>query len=385
MKKFSYMLLGMLVTASLIGCGAKDVKTNAVAETSSIESIASSVAETPEEIEQSPDMMETAEVLTPDDMTEAEESAEESTEAAELAPEFLYCTKEEMLEHTGLILTAPSKSDNIIYNVKNTDAGSAAMISFTYEGHPYEYYAMSTSKVDGPENMSGFDIKDLDHTDKEVGYCTGLGYESEDGEKAVMWLDVAPGISYTLVCREEVELNSLFDVANKVFTRTQDDVEADKITKADMRIFLKNTDINTETMEIKLMEAVPIELTEEYVTSLKEGDKIELGDGGTVDVVLITRNEDGSVYVNDEFTLFKNGDTYNIMGYDDFIYCNYVERGYGIITDDTEFIDEMSKVAYGDANKYSNIVDCLNAYEMAFADISINDGYITSITVEYRP
>lgn len=384
MKKISYMLLGMLVTASLIGCGAKDVKTNAVAETSNIESIASSVAETPEEIEQSPDMMETAEVLTPDDMTEAEESAEESTEAAELAPEFLYCTKEEMLEHTGLILTAPSKSDNIIYNVKNTDAGSAAMISFTYEGHPYEYYAMSTSKVDGPENMSGFDIKGLDHTDKEVGYCTGLGYESEDGEKAVMWLDVAPGISYTLVCREEVELNSLFDVANKVFTRTQDDVEADKITKADMRIFLKDTDINNETSEIKLLEAVPIELTSEFVDGITEGDTLELGND-EVQVMSIVKNDDGSVYVNEEFLLFKDGDTYKIMGYDDFIYCNYVERGYGLITESTEFIDDMSKVAYGDEHKYSNIIDCLDAYKEVFADISINDGEITSIRVEYRP
>lgn len=98
-------------------------------------------------------------------------------------------------------------------------------MDFTYEGTAYCYRAQSTSET------AAYDISGMfyDHWVTEsasVSYCEAT-VETCSEATVIYWLDVVPGIIYSLSAKQELSAETITEVANLVFTSAQGEAEAD--------------------------------------------------------------------------------------------------------------------------------------------------------------
>lgn len=133
-------------------------------------------------------------------------------------------TEDEMVQETGIDLPAKDGMENVEYFVV---AEKVAQMNFTYKGTDYCLRAQPTKETSIEsasveiEDLSGMYYEWDEAGQEKVQNRDGFVKKTKDGVAMVGWLDVAPGIEYTLTCNENGE--NILEVANAVFTPLQDE------------------------------------------------------------------------------------------------------------------------------------------------------------------
>ena len=98
-----------------------------------------------------------------------------------------------------------------------------AETAFTLDGAQWVYRTAATGEV-SIIDISGMEQKFADHAETQVSYCTAeLSYD-ESGAGKILWLDVVPGLAYSLTVDRGANEQILSDMANQLFTPMQGEV-----------------------------------------------------------------------------------------------------------------------------------------------------------------
>lgn len=176
----------------------------------------------------------------------------ESDETAEITNPVTECqTTDELLDATGISLDAPKGATEVVYSYidigSTTAAEVIAQVAFTLDGNQYAYRAKktdATSLYAAVERDPDADQEELsemmEETIEECGEFAGLHYEwksaanidlanTREGVVAfnegkagfVAWLDVAPGVLYSLGMANNSTQDLLINTAEKCFIPMQ--------------------------------------------------------------------------------------------------------------------------------------------------------------------
>ena len=129
-------------------------------------------------------------------------------------------TGAQMAEATGLVLIAPSGAVNVRYFILND---KTAQLVFSLDGKEYTYRAEPTDKLEAYD-FSGLNYTWAETSEEPVGYLTATVSTCDEAGVAY-WLDVVPGIAYSLGCNAVVTADELVGTANACFIPTQGDVD----------------------------------------------------------------------------------------------------------------------------------------------------------------
>ena len=134
-------------------------------------------------------------------------------------------TAREILLFGGLdVAVAPEGAEQIRYNVLEVEGLVAAETSFVLDGLEYVFRMAPTYAVgDDYEDLSGMEISG-EAAESNVGWCPAKIYVSEDGAGKILWLDVVPGLVYSLSMPEGSDAERLQQMAETVFSPAQGEV-----------------------------------------------------------------------------------------------------------------------------------------------------------------
>ena len=153
-------------------------------------------------------------------VTEGGAEGSEGSEASMPNP-VMQVDEAQQLELTGVVLNAPEGAEDVSRTVILEDEHPIATVSFTYEGRTYDYRCQSTGEFE-PVDITGLYF---DWTDEQKGEVQGREaiIRTCDEAGCILWLDVAPGFTYSLSCSGGVDADTLSSVANLVFEELQGD------------------------------------------------------------------------------------------------------------------------------------------------------------------
>ena len=157
------------------------------------------------------------------------------------------CTAEEMLEVTGFELAAPEGAENAAcayIEIENEEP--IAQLSFTLDGNEFCYRAQSTGATsimsvkeedeytsiedltaalnDGTQigaKLSGLNYEWSACATVDVDYCEGICAWNEGEAGFITWLDVAPGVLYSLGMNNGCNQELLMSTAESIFVPVQ--------------------------------------------------------------------------------------------------------------------------------------------------------------------
>lgn len=161
------------------------------------------------------------------------------------------CTQEELLETTGFDLVAPDGAENISYAyIAVEEEEPIAQLQFTVDGKEYCYRAQSTGATSimnsvgddgfymaedllGALNegvnvgaaLSGLNYEWKASATIDISYCEGVAAFNEGDAGFVAWLDVAPGVLYSLSMEDDCNQDLLMNMAESIFVPVQGDAE----------------------------------------------------------------------------------------------------------------------------------------------------------------
>ncbi|MGN1412613.1 MAG: hypothetical protein ACI4WY_00030 [Anaerovoracaceae bacterium] len=183
----------------------------------------------------------------------AEKTAEAKVPAAEDGWVAWYTEKEEVLyvlagggeAEDGTLLTtarqimnrlgydmdvAPQNAKNIMYVTFTLDPGDetepleTAETSFEIDGIRYAYRTAGTGQV-VLQDISGMQNQDYEnHSSVALGWCTAEAFWTEGGAGKLLWLDLAPGLVYSLTMDTGASEEVLTEMAETLYTPAQGDV-----------------------------------------------------------------------------------------------------------------------------------------------------------------
>ena len=162
------------------------------------------------------------------------------------------CTQEELLETTGFDLVAPEGAEDVAYSYISAEGEETiAQMIFTVDGKEYCYRAQPTAVT---SIMSGIDekgevitaesIQDALESGINIGaalsgmnyewkacatvdvqHCEGICAFNEGKAGFISWLDVVPGILYSLSMDDGCAQDNLMNLAEAIFVPVQGDAE----------------------------------------------------------------------------------------------------------------------------------------------------------------
>lgn len=176
-------------------------------------------------------------------------SKKEEEHSAGLANPVHDCTRDELLNATGIVLDAPDGAENIRYSYIDTGSEPISQVVFTLDGNEFCYRAQPTASTSIMANLTDENAS-LENLSKALSECTNIGAalsgmhydwktvclidvgQSCDGIVAfnegkqgiITWLDVVPGILYSLSVNSNASQSLLMETAEACFVPVQGDV-----------------------------------------------------------------------------------------------------------------------------------------------------------------
>lgn len=177
-----------------------------------------------------------------------DKSAEEESQVANPITE---CTYDEMLEKTGIDIKAPDNAEDIQYSyIESEDSEIIAQVSFELNDEEFCYRAQPTAATsimtsvgeDGlymaddlaaalnegvniGAQLSGLNYKWKASASIDIQHCEGVAAFNEDEVGFVSWLDVVPGVLYSLSMDDDANQDVLMNTAEQIFVPLQGDAE----------------------------------------------------------------------------------------------------------------------------------------------------------------
>ena len=142
----------------------------------------------------------------------------------------LLSTAHEIMETMGLSMNvAPDGAENILYYTVSVEGSTgellqAAGTSFQLDGLRYDYRTASTGMFEVQDLSGQKDAAYENQSQAELGWCMADLYWNEGGTGKILWLDLAPGLVYSLSVENGASEAVLLGMAETLFTPVQDDV-----------------------------------------------------------------------------------------------------------------------------------------------------------------
>lgn len=149
----------------------------------------------------------------------------ESEQSAEIANPLREVTEEEMAQETGISLNLPADAENVKFFVLTVGEEKTAQADFICNGKEYTYRVAPTNEFEAADK-SGLNYQWTATDAAQVGYCEAT-VSICDQAGVIYWIDVVPGINYTLGCNVAVTAEELIDVANQCFAPMQGNADGD--------------------------------------------------------------------------------------------------------------------------------------------------------------
>ena len=128
-------------------------------------------------------------------------------------------TAEELAEKTGFTLTPPEGASDVRYFTLKGGSAQTAQMDFTLNGREFTYRVTPTSETEAADT-TGLYYTWEQTEEAEVGRCTGtlnLGKEAA----GLYWLDVVPGVNYSLSCIGSTTEDEMRSLAETLFAPVQ--------------------------------------------------------------------------------------------------------------------------------------------------------------------
>lgn len=170
-------------------------------------------------------------------------------ESSEIANPVTECTYDELIEMGCVDIKAPENAEDVQYSYIAVEGEETiAQVTFAIDGNEFCYRAQPTgitsimSNVDGTEvsmdqllealnagTQMGAALSGLNYewgacATVDVSYCDGLCAFNAGDAGFITWLDVAPGILYSLGMNDGCAQNLLEDTAAAIFVPVQGNV-----------------------------------------------------------------------------------------------------------------------------------------------------------------
>lgn len=163
------------------------------------------------------------------------------------------CDHDEMVEKSGINLEAPNGADTIEYAYCEGDV-QYAETTFTFEGVTYVYRAQFTDATDIRTCTDGTVAEETEALEDSVSEGTNIGValagdnialsfnegnmvtvndregiflKNDEDAGLVTWLDVAPGVLYTMTMDKDCSEDKLMEMAESCFAPMQGEAEGD--------------------------------------------------------------------------------------------------------------------------------------------------------------
>lgn len=159
------------------------------------------------------------------------------------------CTYEELIEHGCVDIKAPENAEDVQYSyIEAEGLETIAQVTFSVDGNEFCYRAQPTAitsimtNSDGTEvsleqlqeamnagtqigaALSGLNYEWECFATVDVDYCSGICVFNKGDAGFITWLDVAPGILYSLGMNDGCAQNLLEDTAAEIFVPVQGNV-----------------------------------------------------------------------------------------------------------------------------------------------------------------
>ena len=127
------------------------------------------------------------------------------------------------LEGTGLSLDAPEGAEELVrFVIQGGDEPAMAETRFTLDGVEYCYRAQPTAELESVD-ISGMFYEWSVTEECEVSHCSGTVC-ANDEVSVVYWLDIVPGVAYSLSTSDSADTAAIVEVANLAFVPSQGNV-----------------------------------------------------------------------------------------------------------------------------------------------------------------
>lgn len=214
-KRFAAIFATCLLTFSLMSCtGSGDTDDAGTADSG--DAAVTDAAEPDENAES-------------EESDEADASAEEEAEAEQelvgMPNPMTEMSAEELASETGFTLDAPEGASDVKFFTLNAGSSKTAQMNFTMNGKSYTYRVTPAAEVKA-EDTTGLHYEWTSTKEVPVGSCTAtlnLGKEAS----GMYWLDVAPGVNYSLSCTGETTEAEMLGTAVMLFAPVQGEVSGD--------------------------------------------------------------------------------------------------------------------------------------------------------------
>ena len=167
--------------------------------------------------------------------TEEEEVLYILAGGGEAGEDALLTTARQIMNRLGYDMdVAPASAKNVMYITFTLDPGDGtesletAETSFTVDGIRYAYRTAGTGQpvlqdISGVQN--GAQNRDYEnHSSVEIGWCAAEAFWTEGGAGKLIWLDLAPGLVYSLTMDTGASEKALTEMAQTLYTPAQGDV-----------------------------------------------------------------------------------------------------------------------------------------------------------------
>ncbi len=118
--------------------------------------------------------------------------------------------------------TAPESAESVTIHVLELDGLTVAETVFVYDGIQYAYRTAATVSL----NLIDISGQEGDYTAVEpvmVAYCSGQLSLTADGAGKLLWMDIVPGLVFSLSTEGNASADVLSELANQLFIPMQGD------------------------------------------------------------------------------------------------------------------------------------------------------------------
>lgn len=116
-------------------------------------------------------------------------------------------------------VNVPEGAENVQYFIIEDGDSKMDQVSYTLDGKDYCYRMQQTNEV-ASYDMSGIYADKWENENTKVSGCDAVAMTSSEGS-VIYWLDVVPGINYTLSSSQQLNTAELSKEAASIFVPTQ--------------------------------------------------------------------------------------------------------------------------------------------------------------------
>ncbi|MBQ0134685.1 MAG: hypothetical protein KBS46_06125 [Clostridiales bacterium] len=198
--------------------------------------------------------------------------------------------REVSADELELYVNVPEGAADVRYFIIEDGENRLEQVSYTLEGKDYCYRMQQTGDVVAYD-MSGIYANGWETEDAAVSYCDAVVMNSSEGS-VIYWMDVVPGINYTLSSTQQLSADELSEAAAALFVPMQGDAAGDEDTPVLTESHYEDADFDTVDVEYVGMNVYKITIGL-YRLSTFEGEghweeeslkfTVEAPDGSSID------------------------------------------------------------------------------------------------------